>query len=122
MGHLSVYAGQVGWGILNCLALGALIGISMKAASGIRATRHLWVPACVVMLPALLLNPVRLTVILGEVNLFVVLMVVADLTVAVGWRGHVLPRGVLLGVAAAIKLTPLVFIPFLFLTRQFRAG
>jgi alpha-1,2-mannosyltransferase len=33
-----------------------------------------------------------------------------------------LPRGVLVGLAAAIKLTPLIFIPFLFLTHQFRAG
>ena len=37
-------------------------------------------------------------------------------------RSHRLPRGVLVGVAAALKLTPLIFIPFLLLTRQFRAG
>jgi alpha-1,2-mannosyltransferase len=122
IGHLSAHSGQVGLGLLNCLALFALIGTSMKAALGVRAPRHLWVGACVVMLPAMLLNPVRLTVILGEVNLLIVLMVVTDLTMVLGWRSRVLPRGVLLGIAAAIKLTPLVFIPFLFLTRQFKAG
>ena len=33
-----------------------------------------------------------------------------------------MPRGVLVGIAAAIKLTPLIFVPFLLLTRQWRAA
>jgi alpha-1,2-mannosyltransferase len=33
-----------------------------------------------------------------------------------------LPRGIGVGIAAAVKLTPLIFIPFLLLTRQFRAA
>jgi alpha-1,2-mannosyltransferase len=33
-----------------------------------------------------------------------------------------LPRGVLVGLAAAIKVTPIILIPYLFLTRQGRAG
>jgi alpha-1,2-mannosyltransferase len=69
-----------------------------------------------------LLNPVWTTVNLGQVNIIIVLLVVADLTSDIGWHGHRLPRGVLIGLAAAIKLTPLIFIPFLFLTRQFRAA
>jgi alpha-1,2-mannosyltransferase len=56
------------------------------------------------------------------VNVFIVLMVLADLTCVVGLRTHTLPRGVLLGVASAVKLTPLIFVPFLFLNRQYRAG
>jgi alpha-1,2-mannosyltransferase len=122
IGHLSVRAGQIGWGLLNCVALFALIGTSMKVARGVGGTRLLWSAACIVLLPAILLNPVRLSVILGEVNIFIVLMVLADLTLVIGRRTHTLPRGVLLGVAAAIKLTPLVFVPFLFLSRQFKAG
>jgi alpha-1,2-mannosyltransferase len=122
IGHLSAHAGQIGWNLLNCAALLALIGVSIKLAKGVRVNRRVWVSALVFMLPALLLNPVRLTTVLGEVNLFIALMVLVDLTCVVGLRTHILPRGTLLGVAAAIKLTPLIFVPFLFLTRQFRAG
>src|SRR5260370_36194752 len=41
---------------------------------------------------------------------------------AVRLRARTLPQGVLLGIGAAVKLTPLIFIPFLVLTRQFRAA
>ena len=44
-------------------------------------------------------------------------MVVADLTLDLP-----LPRGILVGLAAAIKVTPIILIPYLFLTRQGRAG
>jgi alpha-1,2-mannosyltransferase len=40
----------------------------------------------------------------------------------IGLRSRVLPRGVLIGIAAAVKLTPLIFIPLLLLTRQRRAA
>jgi alpha-1,2-mannosyltransferase len=33
-----------------------------------------------------------------------------------------IPRGVMTGIAAALKLTPLIFVPFLFATKQIRAG
>ena len=49
-------------------------------------------------------------------------MVLDDLTGPGPLGGRTLPRGVLVGVAAAIKLTPLVFVPYLFVTRQTRAG
>ena len=44
-------------------------------------------------------------------------MVVADLTLELP-----LPRGVLVGLAAAIKVTPVILIAYLFLTRQGRSG
>jgi alpha-1,2-mannosyltransferase len=49
-------------------------------------------------------------------------MIVADLTIGVSWRERDLPTGMLLGLAAAIKLTHLVFIPYLILTRQWRVA
>jgi alpha-1,2-mannosyltransferase len=58
----------------------------------------------------------------GQVNFLIALLVLLDLTCVIRMRSHALPRGVLLGIAAAVKLTPLIFIPFLLLTRQFRAG
>jgi alpha-1,2-mannosyltransferase len=60
--------------------------------------------------------PVRDTFYFGQVNLFLVALVVVDLTVVRGrW-----PRGLLVGIAAAIKLTPALFIPYLWMTGRRR--
>lgn len=62
------------------------------------------------------LLPVRETLRFGQVNLLLLALVVADLTsVRPRW-----PRGVLIGVAAAVKLTPLVFVPWLWLSGRRR--
>lgn len=56
-------------------------------------------------------------VVVGQVSLALVLLVFTDLTlVPPRWRGP------LTGIAAAIKLTPLVFIGYLLLARQWRAS
>jgi alpha-1,2-mannosyltransferase len=65
------------------------------------------------------LNPVRDTVSFGQINLLLVAAVYADL-----WlldRGSRL-AGVGIGLAAAIKLTPGIFICYLLVTRQWRAA
>ena len=64
------------------------------------------------------LNPVRDVIKFGQVDLFLMAMVVADLTAKRGrW-----PRGLLIGLATAIKLTPGLFIPYLWLTGRRRAA
>jgi len=52
----------------------------------------------------------------GNVNVFLALLVVADLCRRDGARG----RGLLVGIAAGIKLTPGLFIVYFLLTRRFR--
>lgn len=61
------------------------------------------------------LDPVRITVYLGQVNLLLVALVLLDLC-----RRPGATRGVGVGIAAGIKLTPLIFIPFLLAARRFR--
>jgi alpha-1,2-mannosyltransferase len=58
------------------------------------------------------------------VNLLVILACFADLTMDLRLPGtrRTLPRGVLVGLTAAVKLTPLVFLPLLLLTSQRRAA
>ncbi|RKN53201.1 DUF2029 domain-containing protein [Micromonospora costi] len=65
------------------------------------------------------LNPVRDTVSFGQVNLLLVALVYADLWLLE--RGH-RAAGVGIGLAAAIKLTPAVFIGYLLVTRRWRAA
>jgi alpha-1,2-mannosyltransferase len=67
---------------------------------------------------ALWLEPVRQTLSFGQVNLLLMVLIVADLCLPDSrwWKG----AGV--GLAAGFKLTPLIFIPYLLLTRRFRAA
>ncbi|WP_211768009.1 glycosyltransferase 87 family protein [Kutzneria sp. CA-103260] len=67
---------------------------------------------------ALLFEPARSTLMYGQINLALMALVVVDcLAVSPRW-----PRGLLIGLAAAIKLTPAVFVLYLLLRRDFRAA
>jgi alpha-1,2-mannosyltransferase len=72
---------------------------------------------------ALATEPVQQTLALGQVNLLLMLLVVADLLTG----GALMPggrtrwwHGVGIGIAAGVKLTPLIFIPYLLLIRRYR--
>jgi alpha-1,2-mannosyltransferase len=75
---------------------------------------------------ALATEPVQQTLALGQVNLLLMLLVVADLLTA----GALTPGGLKgrsrwwygfgIGIAAGVKLTPLIFIPYLLLIRRYR--
>jgi alpha-1,2-mannosyltransferase len=69
------------------------------------------------------LEPVQRTLFFGQVNLVLMLLVLADLCLpntAGGRRLGTWWKGAGIGIAAGIKLVPLVFIPYLLLTRRFR--
>jgi alpha-1,2-mannosyltransferase len=65
------------------------------------------------------LEPVRTTIALGQVSLLLLTLVVFDLLPSSTPRRW---TGIGLGIAAGIKLTPLLFIPYLLLTRRGRAA
>jgi len=120
---VSAGVGQVVWDITNVVALTALVAVSSAAARRRPLLRSDWYLALIALAPAgLLLWPVRYDLKLGQIDLVLVLMIVTDLTIGVSWRGKRLPPGALVGVAAAIKLTPLIFLPYLLVTRQWRAA
>jgi alpha-1,2-mannosyltransferase len=81
-----------------------------------------WRLALALTLPALLLNPVLITIGFGQVNLFVTFLVMWDLLSERRIGKRQLPLGIATGVAAAVKLTPLLFLPYLVLTRRWRAA
>jgi alpha-1,2-mannosyltransferase len=67
---------------------------------------------------ALWLQPVQDTLVLGQVNLILMLVVLADLCLPdTAWF-----KGIGVGLAAGFKLTPLIFVLYLLLTRRFRAA
>ena len=120
--QLPVPVGQLVWSLLNLILLAALTAISIRAVRPQWPYQRTWATAALLLFPALLLSPDLSTIDFGQADFLITLLVLLDLTCAIRMRSHPLPRGVLIGVAAALKLTPLIFIPFLLLTRQFRAG
>jgi alpha-1,2-mannosyltransferase len=119
---LSVGVAQAVWSILNVLALAALTALSIRVVRPELPIRRVWIIASIALFPILQLRPDALTLSYGQVNFFIALLVLLDLTSTIRFGAHTLPRGSLLGIAAAIKLIPLIFIAFLILTRQFRAA
>ncbi|TQJ02871.1 alpha-1,2-mannosyltransferase [Amycolatopsis cihanbeyliensis] len=100
--------------VVSVLALGAVIALCFAGAD-----RRVWVvggAALAVQAVALLSEPVRATLGFGQLNLLLMLLVGVDV-LAPGWRY----RGVLIGLAAAIKLTPAAFLLFFLLRKDFRA-
>ena len=69
-------------------------------------------------IPAFALEPVMQTIEFGQVNLLLMALVAADvLVVHPRW-----PRGALVGIAAAIKLTPAAFVLYFLLRRDYRSA
>jgi alpha-1,2-mannosyltransferase len=113
---------QYFWAVANLAALAGLLAVSLRAARPMLSGRRLVQWSLVLMTPAIWLDPVGLTFSYGQVNIILAALVLADLTGRVGVGGKVLPQGVLTGLASAAKLTPLIFVPFLFLVRRGRAA
>lgn len=118
LAELKPTAAQVLWDLANVVALLWLIYVSLRTVRPQATTTEIRRWTVLLVGPAMVLNPVLQTAYLGQINIFLVALVITDL--AYGWP--YLPKGFLTGVAAAIKLTPLIFIPWLFLTKQYKAA
>ena len=63
-------------------------------------------------------EPIRETMAFGQVNILLMTLVLVDMALPDSFRG----KGVLTGIAAGIKLTPLFFVLYLVFTRRYRAA
>ena len=79
-----------------------------------------WFAVAIAFCLAVLFEPVRETITFGQVNTLLLALVAADLLIGLP-RGRAW-AGVGIGLAAAIKLTPGVFVVYLLLTRRWRAA
>jgi alpha-1,2-mannosyltransferase len=82
------------------------------------APRAGWPVVVLVAVVATALDPVRTTLYLGQINIVLLALVVGDLL----GRPDSRLRGVGVGLAAAVKLTPLLFVVYLAATRRWRAA
>ncbi len=117
-GPFAVLPGPLVWGLLGVFSLLAL-GTVVRVALGPAGHRLRWWGWAVVVGAGLAAEPVWRTLGFGQVNLVLLALVVVDVLVLRGSRG----AGLLTGLAAAVKLTPLVFVGHLWLTgRRADAG
>jgi alpha-1,2-mannosyltransferase len=103
------------WGLV--IALWTAVGLLLHSGACLAAAWHIPQRTIAIGLgiagASLVLEPVRETLMLGQINLVLIGLVALDcLLPKTPW-----PRGMLIGIAAAIKLTPAIFILF-FLPRK----
>jgi alpha-1,2-mannosyltransferase len=113
----SFAAWQAGLAVLTIGLLPAVtylcLGLAGRPAGLARATA-----AFVIAAVGLWLEPVAMTLFFGQINLVLLALVVGDLALPDRFKG----KGIGIGLAAGIKLTPLIFIPYLLCTRRARAA
>jgi len=112
---MSLVPTQVSWGVLGAISITAMVWVVKLSIEAV-PNRPTWMdPArttAVLGVVLLGVEPVWRTVLLGQINLVLLAMIVIDVLV-LGPRTKA--GGVLIGVAAAVKLTPLIFVVHLLL-------
>jgi alpha-1,2-mannosyltransferase len=108
---------QVGLTVLTIALLPVVaylsLGLAGRPADLARAAAAFAIAAV-----GLWLEPVAMTLFFGQINVVLLALVVGDLALPDRIRG----KGIGIGLAAAIKLTPLIFILYLLFTRRIRAA
>jgi hypothetical protein len=110
--HVPPAAAQVLWQLASLAALAWACVITFRLA-GWPVTRTRIAAAVAV---SLTLEPVYHTLYLGQINLILFALIMADVWLVA--RGR--PGGLGVGLAAAVKLTPAIFVVLFLLTRRFR--
>lgn len=110
-------AGLYIWLGINVVLLIACVMVCFRIL-GYRLTPYLAGISALLALACAFLEPVRSTLFFGQVNLLLLLMVLWDAS-----RGeHSRLKGIGIGLAAGIKLTPVYFVLYYLLLRQWRAA
>jgi len=110
------------WGLLPKLWLGvnvlAVVATIWVTLGGLRYRAGLARLGGTLLLAAVLFwtEPVQRTMYLGQVELVLMALVMWDLCQPAGRKW----QGIGVGIAAGIKLVPLIFVPYLLLTRRYR--
>ncbi|SFB34340.1 alpha-1,2-mannosyltransferase [Amycolatopsis marina] len=118
---LAILPIQVAWGVLaaaSIMAMALVIRVAVATLPRPGGDLPRWAsPARTTLIFSVLLlalEPVWRTIFLGQINLILMALIVLDVLV-ISARGSRW-GGILVGVAAAVKLTPLIFVPHLLFT------
>ncbi|OWY83361.1 MULTISPECIES: glycosyltransferase 87 family protein [Rhodococcus] len=112
---IPVTFGKIVFTLVSVAALVVTLRVVLDRLRPDFEARTAWIVTAVAVAGALLLEPVRETISFGQINLVLMALVALDVLVKTPkW-----PRGMLIGLAAAVKLTPIAFL-LLFLLRRDR--
>ncbi|PZT70115.1 hypothetical protein DN402_31045 [Streptomyces sp. SW4] len=98
----------------------AALALVLRRLTGPEWRRLGWYGCCLVALALALFEPLRDTVSFGQVNILLLALVLADAWLLASGRGRWAGAGI--GLAAAVKLTPALFIGLLLLAGRWRAA
>jgi alpha-1,2-mannosyltransferase len=118
---LAVVSAPVAAVVLTAASVAVVVVTTWRFLAPV-ARRAGWPPvlaAALAVPTVLLMDPVRETIAYGQVNLLLVALVLADVVAVRHGRRW---AGVGTGLAAAVKLTPAIFVLYLVLTRRWRAA
>ncbi len=114
---MPVRPGQVVWMAASLVGLCLFVRLTMLRYAAGDAAKS--IPLLLVVLALVAWsNPLSVGLNLGQINVLIAVLVVADLSGVLPR----LPRGVMIGVAAALKLTPLFLVGYFIAVRRYRAA
>jgi alpha-1,2-mannosyltransferase len=116
MALLDLHTAIVAALLLNLAAL----AVVLRLLAGPDWRRHGWFRWALIACLLTLFEPLRDTFSFGQVNLLLLALVLTDATLLATGRGRL--AGVGIGLAAAVKLTPALFIGLLLVARRWRAA
>ena len=117
LASVPVVALEVAWWLLSSAALVTLSYLALTGATQLRGRRAVALAALLAGIAQCALEPLRSNADYGQINVFLMLLVVTDITrVPRPWRG------LLVGLAAAIKLTPLLYLVYFLVERDLRSA
>ncbi|MBS9374509.1 glycosyltransferase 87 family protein [Rhodococcus sp. B50] len=112
---IPVTLGKIVFTLVSVAALVVTLRVVLDRLRPDFEARTAWIVTTVAVAGALVLEPVRETISFGQINLVLMALVALDVLA----KNPKWPRGLLIGLAAAVKLTPIAFL-LLFLLRRDR--
>jgi alpha-1,2-mannosyltransferase len=105
------------WLVANVLCLAGLVWLTLGMVRVGPPRRRAWLTA-VWTIGAVVLDPVLLNLMVGQINIVIALLVLLDLsrTLPDRWRGYAV------GISAGVKLIPLIYVAYLLCTRRWAIG
>jgi alpha-1,2-mannosyltransferase len=114
-GEVAVIAGNLA--LLLFVVVRSWMAVWAESRRRIRPLEILWVSGATAG-GVFWIEAVHTTVYIGQINLMLMALVLADLLRSDSAR----TKGIGVGIAAGLKLTPLIFVAYLLVTRRFRAA
>jgi len=101
------------WWLASCVALVAFVTVALRVMTTWRRLTTVALAAAISGASCLVLEPVRSSLYFGQINFLLMCALLVDLV----WVRSA-SRGLLTGLAAAIKLTPLIYVAYFFVARS----